>query len=977
VCAVRSSRKAAERTRILLQELHRHRLEPPINDLLCRAYAPVLWRSLKVANWTVRENAAHLLRWVLPLIPNELGVADAEQELAKQLRLQREALEDPAEAVRRVSVGAACLTLKNYWDALPPAEVAELLTVLMNKCSHDKKAPAVRAAVAEGFSFILQNALSHPTMAAVLPQTNHLLNDRSPIVRRAFIDLLGAVGKCRGVQVQQVVKNEDLLLRLAAEHAEGQAERMQRSFQAKGQKNNTAVETKASPDIVAKQLAHLMAPSLFQHDLPEQVSRCQYLMQNWPLALFALFAHLGDNGQGGKADRVRLAAALFHFGLRDAQQSGDDNLPRPKTVATMLRVVGVLLDGAVAPEKNKKKRARAGSKDEQLQTPELEKFIYDHIREDDFLHLLKAAHEDDGASAGLREDLLFAVAPLDPKRLPKTADVVLHELTLACRGGGGLEVPRLAALMRVAVRWGLIADALDPAWERLAAAAERLRHRQPAAEDTPGVLAVVEAVFRDQNVRAAILPVKAAALSKIMDSTASAFCDAWSAGLANLRAPADGDSPTLLGPAAEVWPRVLGLVVRAGLHLEHRVSSPVPTAPVDASAADSDPTREQSAALVAIAKQGPTVLEQLALVMTSDSALDVLQLVEATIANDASGERKAKSAKRARGVTLPSDIDTVLQVHERVLEALNAAAFLSVLKVRPSTAEDSAATAPCAAGLKLGRSLEDCLWRWASSSDALQPSKKGTQLRETWVFLGRLAQQTVQCELPTPDVLTTTQRLLDRVTDDLPAEDIEIRKVLQTLFHRFEYEPQLYKFVSELIAEPAEDAAGVAQSRVHRRVVTTVQDLLPNFRNLHKKVMPEEFKEHDSPQDRRRIFASATPQKGLSRQDEGVVADEMEAANAEGFDARSLSGSSPARSEGQRSFSVRSRSPPLQVDSFSGSCAKESRDSRSVAAGMQEPSSMDSLFKDCFSQKKPPRTSAAPFMVPESVDASLSGEDVE
>lgn len=697
-------------------------------------------------------------------------------------------------------------------------------------------------------------------------------------------------------------------------------------------------------------------------------------MQNWPLALFALFANLGDSGQGGKADRVRLAAALFHFGLRDAQQNGDDNLPRPKTVATMLRVVGVLLDGAIAPEKNKKKRGRAGSKDEQLQAPELEKFVYDHIREDDFLHLLKAAHEDDGASAGLREDLLFAVSPLDPKRLPKTADVVLHELTLACRGGGGLEVPRLAALMRVAVRWGLIADALDPAWERLSAAAERLRHRQPAAEDTPGVLAVVEAVFRDQNVRAAILPVKAAALSKIMDSIASAFCDAWSAGIANLRAPADGDSPTLLGPAAEVWPRVLGLVVRAGLHLEHRVASPAPPAPVDGSTASSDPTLEQSAALVAVVKQGPTVLEELALVMTSDSAIDLLQLVESTIAVDAAGERKAK---RSRGVTLPSDIDTILRVHERVLEALNAAAFLSVLKVRPATAEDGTATAPCAAGLKLGRSLEDCLWRWASSSDALQPSKKGLQLTETWVFLGRLAQQTVQCELPTPDVLTATQRLLDRVTDDLPAEDIEIRKVLQTLFHRFEYEPQLYKFVSDLIAERGEGGADVSQGSVHQRVVTTVQDLLPTFRNLHKKVMPEEFKEHESPQDRRRIFASATPQKGGSRQDEGVVADELGDANAENFDAQSLSGSSPARSEGQRSFSVRSRSPPLQVDSFAGSAASggKSRDSRSVMEGMQEPSSMDSLFKNCF--KKGGSQRASPLMVPESVDASMSGEDCD
>ena len=43
---------------------------------------------------------------------------------------------------------------------------------------------------------------------------------------------------------------------------------------------------------MAKQLAKLMAPSLFVHDLPEQVTRCTYLMDNYPLALLALLSDL-------------------------------------------------------------------------------------------------------------------------------------------------------------------------------------------------------------------------------------------------------------------------------------------------------------------------------------------------------------------------------------------------------------------------------------------------------------------------------------------------------------------------------------------------------------------------------------------------------------------------------------------------------------------------------------------------------------
>jgi len=127
------------------------------------------------------------------------------------------------------------------------------------------------------------------------------------------------------------------------------------------------------------------------------------------------------------------------------------------------------------------------------------------------------------------------------------------------------------------------------------------------------------------------------------------------------------------------------------------------------------------------------------------------------------------------------------------------------------------------------------------------------------------------------------------------------------------------------------------------------------------------------------MLRRAEPQKAGTRQDEGVGADELGAANAE-VDGQSLSGSSPARSEGQRSFSVRSRSPPLQVDSFAGSVESggKSRDSMSVIDGMPAPSSSSSLFKNCFSGKKPPSTSPAPFLVvPESVDASMSGEDVE
>merc|ERR1712061_425622 len=102
----------------------------------------------------------------------------------------------------------------------------------------------------------------------------------------------------------------------------------------------------------------------------------------------------------------------------------------------MLRVVGVLLEGATEPVKRGRKRGVDSIKGNSALPKELENFVYEHIREEDFLHLLRASHEDNGVAARLREDLLFALSSLNPVRLPRTSELVRHELLLACRGGG-------------------------------------------------------------------------------------------------------------------------------------------------------------------------------------------------------------------------------------------------------------------------------------------------------------------------------------------------------------------------------------------------------------------------------------------------------------------------------------------------------------------------------------------------------------
>lgn len=928
--AIRTARKSADRARVMLEELHRHHHEDQVNDLLCRIYGPLLWRSLKVANSQVRENAARLLQYAFPLIPNELGRADKEQEWTKQVRLLRETLEDPSEPVRRVGISAVCVVLKNYWGIMPPAEIAEVLNVLINRCARDKKAPLVRAAVAEGFSWVLEEPLTHPTMGAVLQQMADLLNDKSPVVRAAFINLLNAVNRCRGMgmSVTTVVDTQELLLRLASEHTEGQAERLQKGLQG-FKRAAAAADSRASPEVVARHLARLIGPSLFLQDLAQQVQRCRQLMQVYPLGLLALLSHLQD--VAAPSERVKLAAALFHYGIKEVDGAAAANAggPRPKMAATMLRVVGVLLEGVATelPAKRKKKGpAAVGGRIPK----ELEGFVYEHIREEDFLHLLKASHEDSGAAARLREDLLFALSPLDPERLPRTAELIGHELSLACRGGSAPSRPRLAALVRSAARWGLLEASLEPAWERLAAAADRLRLRQPAGGETVQTVAVVELALRDQDVRSIILPAKATVLKQIVEGMASAFCSAWSAGAAELLAGPRAET-LLLGPAAEVWPRMLGLIARAAVHVEYRAVPPAAAKPPaqDGAAPEDAPMEQAPAVRSPFLGLAEAALEQVALALTSGPSGEALAALEAAAKGRGSTGGEPPMRKRAKSSgserVVPADVDAALRVHERLLEALNAAHFLSVLA--PGAAKDGAAPAAGGTSHALAPAVEDRLWRWAAVADALRPLPEGTRLARVWTFLGRRVQQLAQTEVPTPDVVEAARRLLFRAGDGLPADEAELRGALQALFRRLEFEPQLVQLVASILGrEEGAAAAGEASEprpEAHERVRAAITELLPGFRNLRAVFLSDQERSGEA---RLRVLASPTPLKAAEL------------------------------GRSRRSFSAVSRSPPPQsVDGSEG----------------------ESLFDRCFARGGAKRSRATASVASADAMSEVSGEDAD
>jgi len=235
---------------------------------------------------------------------------------------------------------------------------------------------------------------------------------------------------------------------------------------------------------------------------------------------------------------------------------------------------------------------------------------------------------------------------------------------------------------------------------------------------------------------------------------------------------------------------------------------------------------------------------------------------------------------------MPADVDMVVQVHQRILEALNVQHALAVVKRSEAASKDGASTPV------LARRLEDCLWRWASAADSLRPLEEGPRLPGIWALLGRLLQQSAYAEASSPDVIIAVRRLLGRTTDEVPADDAVLKKALHALFEKLEYEPQLVKFVGLIIgkADGGQDLEGVADgssaasaeaSALHPRVKAVVLELLPSFRNLRNKFLPKEDATADAqqelgPADQRRIFASPTPQKAARMSSAADVAADVD-----------------------------------------------------------------------------------------------------
>lgn len=246
---------------------------------------------------------------------------------------------------------------------------------------------------------------------------------------------------------------------------------------------------------------------------------------------------------------------------------------------------------------------------------------------------------------------------------------------------------------------------------------------------------------------------------------------------------------------------------------------------------------------------------------------------------------------------MSADADQLLSVYGRLLECLSVARFLeSGRRALKSTAPvDPAGEAAEAA---MVQELESSFHRWARVSDLLRPRREAApRLSEAFALSGRLLQQQWSAGAPTPEVMAAAGRLLERVTEETPEEEAELRSVLRPLFRKFEYAPELANLLAPLVGsrppEAEEAAAAMTEGTpmkprtstmtapepikaiAHARVVAAVNALLPQFRGLEAALHGQGGAK---PVDKRRIFASPSPAKAHLRTSGGGA----EAVDAEG-----------------------------------------------------------------------------------------------
>ena len=288
--------KISKKVRDLLLSFHVHR-DPLVEDMLYRLYEPILWRNLKVANWKIRHNATAIFSVAFPLVSMDHDLEQTNQMLVQQYKHFEDLMRDEHPAVRDLAIKGVCRALRSYWEMTPHDHLSRLLLTVIES-GRDRTSPLVRASVCQGLASLMKDcALSHPILKNSLTRISHLLTDRSPIVRAAYVELLDIIQEANTMSVFDFQTNQVLLAQMAFECARARSEAM----------NNTH-QSKDSHTEVAEKLAGILSASFFEHAPENQIGQAIEVGAIYPLAMIGVFTHCVQVKPNA---RLRFAARAF------------------------------------------------------------------------------------------------------------------------------------------------------------------------------------------------------------------------------------------------------------------------------------------------------------------------------------------------------------------------------------------------------------------------------------------------------------------------------------------------------------------------------------------------------------------------------------------------------------------------------------------------------------------------------------------
>ncbi|XP_041457703.1 condensin-2 complex subunit G2-like [Lytechinus variegatus] len=200
--------------RQLLSYFTKQKRQQGVDSMLLTLYEPILWRAFKVANSSVRANAAALLIDAFPLQDPEANKEETDALLQKQIDILQGFLTDQCPVLRVTGVQGVCRILGMYWELIPAHVLTAFLTKLIQDMAFDTSSSDVRVSVFKGLMFVIDNPLSHPLLKNLLPSLKNFIHDTSEKVIVAFVDLLIKVKGLKTIKVWSIVPVEDLLARL-------------------------------------------------------------------------------------------------------------------------------------------------------------------------------------------------------------------------------------------------------------------------------------------------------------------------------------------------------------------------------------------------------------------------------------------------------------------------------------------------------------------------------------------------------------------------------------------------------------------------------------------------------------------------------------------------------------------------------------------------------------------------------------------